>query len=159
MNGITHAAGGAIAGCVLASITGTGEPLEWAVVAAVTGALIPDIDQPRARIQKYLPVAGAVLGRTLRHRGLTHSLSFMAGMYFLLAVLLPVPEIYVQAFVAGILSHLILDTLNPMGVSWLWPLPGRWSIPVVHSSGIMEKLLVMPGMIVLACYALWKSIA
>lgn len=28
---------------------------------------------------------------------------------------------YLQAFLAGILSHLLMDSLNDTGIMWLWP--------------------------------------
>ena len=155
MNGLTHAAGGVVAGCLIGA-AGTEEPLGWLMAASAAGALIPDIDTPHSRIQKYIPGAGAVVGHTLRHRGVTHSLAFTAAMYVLLTFTLPVPGVYIKAFAAGMISHLLLDSLNPMGVPWMWPLPGRFGIPLVSSSGLLEKLVIMPGMMAAALYMLWQ---
>ncbi|MFO7832705.1 MAG: metal-dependent hydrolase [Halohasta sp.] len=94
-------------------------------VAAVAGlvmiqfATVPDIDH-------RLPMVD--------HRGATHSLAFaaLAGAVgaavgivagSIVSVDLPLPAIGFAVGALTILAHLLGDTLTPMGVNYLWPLP------------------------------------
>ena len=42
-----------------------------------------------------------------------------------------------MAVFIGYLSHLVLDSFNPAGVPWLWPLKFRLKIPVTQPGGII----------------------
>jgi len=154
LNGFTHVAGGALAGCAIVYFTNASEQLPVILTAAAIGALVPDIDNPHSTIQKYVPGVGKILGHLLTHRGVTHSLVF-AGLLTLVLNMISLPWNIAIAFIAGIISHLILDTLNPMGVPWLWPLPGRFSIPLVKSSCLAERFFFMPLMLALAAYSVY----
>lgn len=62
---------------------------------AAVGALVPDIDYPIRPL----------------HRKLLHNVWTAALAYFLAG----------PALAVGVLSHLVLDSLTPMGVNWCWP--------------------------------------
>ncbi|SFR07099.1 metal-dependent hydrolase [Desulfoscipio geothermicus] len=155
----THVVGGIAAGLMVAD----GVSIEKAAVfACVSGiaALLPDIDSPESFVGARVPVLPTAIGGTLGHRGATHSL--LAGLFWaiLIAVIAMIagwkqPQTLLIAFLAGYISHLILDIFNPAGVPLLWPLPVRFTIPLMHTGGILEKLLVFPvisGWVLLEVY-------
>lgn len=138
-----------------------------AVLANQIGGILPDIDQPTAPLWRNLPVGGAI-GRVVDkllggHRFISHSLLGVALFGFLghllLVFLHPVmPHTNIGlvwwAFMIGLLSHLVMDTLTKEGVPWLLPIPIKFGIPPVKSARITtgkaaETLLVFPGLIVL----------
>jgi len=103
--------------------------LGFPVVAAMTGgvmlwfAMLPDIDH-------RLPM--------IDHRGPTHSLAFAAligGVGATLGVAagsvtgvdlpLPLPVVGFGIGALTVLAHLLGDTLTPMGVNYLWPVPAQ----------------------------------
>jgi|LSQX01.1.fsa_nt_gb membrane-bound metal-dependent hydrolase YbcI (DUF457 family) len=73
------------------------------------------------------------------HRGCIHSPLFLAILYFLVRQFCP--EI-VMPLLIGFLSHLILDSLTPMGIPWLWPFyPKRIGISLIPTGSIGDRLL------------------
>jgi inner membrane protein len=138
-----------------------------AVLANLIGGITPDIDQPTAPFWRNLPV-GRVGGRIFGvlsggHRFLTHSviglLLFGAAAHWLLSFLHPVMSSvntgYVWwAYMIGMVSHLLMDTLTKEGVPWLLPLPVKFGLPPLKRLRITtgkaaETLLVFPGLIML----------
>ena len=138
-----------------------------AVFANQLGGIAPDIDQPTAPLWRNLPV-GHVIGKGFDkllggHRFLTHSLLGLALFgelaHLLLQLLQPImPHVnsgYVWwAFMIGMASHLVMDTLTKEGVPWLLPIPARFGLPParalrITSGGLIEKLGVFPAL--LAC--------
>lgn len=135
------------------------------VLANQIGGIVPDIDQPTAPFWRNLPI-GRVFGKAFDmllggHRFLSHSLLGLA-LFGLLANLLlrflhPImPHVDIQlvwyAFLIGVLSHLIMDTLTKEGVPWLLPIPVKFGIPPLKSLRIttgkhVETLLVFPALI------------
>lgn len=139
-----------------------------AVLANQLGGIAPDIDQPTAPFWRNLPIGGVfgrMIGRTLGgHRFLTHSLLGLGLFGFLTHTLLvflqPImPHVdigYVWwAFMIGMVSHLLLDSLTREGVPWLLPVPFKFGFPPVKSMRIVtgkkvEKLVVFPGLLLIA---------
>ncbi|MEW5953263.1 MAG: metal-dependent hydrolase [Bacillota bacterium] len=148
----THLAGGAAAGAALALVI-PDAPALGLVAAAAVAALGPDIDHAGSLATKILGPAGRVTAALTTHRGVTHSPVAAAALGLLLLVL-GAPTPYVMATVAGYLSHLVLDSLNPQGVPWLWPLLRRKiTLPLVRTGGTIENLGVRPG-----CYLLTATL-
>ena len=138
-----------------------------AVLANQIGGIVPDIDQPTAPLWRNLPeghLFGKVFGRLLGgHRFLSHSI-LGAALFGLLARLLlnflhPVmPHVSTTvvwyAFLIGIASHLIMDSLTKEGVPWLLPVPIKFGFPPlkrlrVTTGKFAETLLVFPGLLAL----------
>ena len=164
----------------LAAITALGavvfiEPLRTVTLATVLlsllanqlGGIAPDIDQPTAPLWKNLPV-GKFFGKMIDksfggHRFITHSLLGIAIFGFLVHWLLvffhPVmPRVNIGyvwwAFIIGMVSHLIMDTLTKEGVPWLLPLPVKLGFPPLKSLRIttgkaVELWIIFPGLILL----------
>lgn len=138
-----------------------------AVLANQLGGIAPDIDQPTAPFWRNLP-SGSFIGRLVDkmlggHRFLSHSLIgfvlFALLSHALLQFLHPVmPHVDVQlvwyAFLIGIMSHLIMDTLTKEGVPWLLPVPIKFGFPPIKELRVttgkhVETLIVFPALIAL----------
>lgn len=137
-----------------------------AVFANLIGGVTPDIDQPTAPLWRNLPVGkwfGKVFDRLLGgHRFLTHSLLglllFGVAAHWLLVFLHPImhsvnSDLVWRAFMIGMISHLVMDTLTKEGVPWLLPIPFKFGVPPIKSLRIttgkaVENWLVFPGLLV-----------
>jgi len=138
-----------------------------AVLANQIGGIAPDIDQPTAPLWRNLPI-GRLAGKTVDkllggHRFISHSLIglvlFGALAYGGLRLLHPA-MLHVNinlvwiAFMIGMISHLVMDTLTKEGVPWLLPIPAKFGLPPMKSLRITtgkfaEKLIIFPGMLLL----------
>lgn len=131
-----------MAGLLVAKLFGADDSTQF-FTATVGGlvALLPDIDSPDSFIGHITgPVAWALNG-LFGHRHLTHSLLavflvFLAGKW-----LFHLSTPYLAAVVAGYASHLVLDALNPQGVPLFYPHPKRFSIPLVATGTVPDRLL------------------
>lgn len=149
-----------------------------ALLANQIGGITPDIDQPTAPFWRNLPVAG-FFGRLIDkmlggHRFLTHSLIGVALFGFLAKALLiflhPImksTDTYIVwwAFIIGMLSHLVMDTLTKEGVPWLLPIPVKFGFPPIRALRIttgkkLESLLFLLLLIfdVLASWAYYPQL-
>jgi inner membrane protein len=97
------------------------------VCAAVWGSLAPDADWKEGTINGVLGPAGRSMGaliqRTVGHRGLTHSLVFW--LCWLAPALLWTPWGLGWWFAAGYASHIISDALTEDGVELFAPMSSR----------------------------------
>jgi inner membrane protein len=133
-----------------------------ALLANQIGGIAPDIDQPTAPFWRNLPI-GRIFGRFVDkllggHRFLSHSLLGLALFGFLANLLLnfvhPLMKnvdihIVWLAFMIGMLSHLVMDTLTKEGVPWLLPIPLKFGIPPlkalrITTGHVMEWGVVFP---------------
>lgn len=138
-----------------------------AILANQIGGIAPDIDQPTAPLWRNLP-EGKLFGKVFDkgmggHRFLTHSLLGLALFGFLAWALLGflqpiIPHInagYVWwAFIIGMLSHLVMDTLTKEGVPWLLPIPIKLGFPPIKDLRIttgkaVETFVIFPGLLAL----------
>lgn len=86
---------------------------------AFIGSLLPDIDHPNSKINKYNPLSAIICSFT-KHRSITHSLLWMV-IVSLVSILFKVNLWAILGLNIGILSHLILDMMNPTGVPLFYP--------------------------------------
>ncbi len=164
----------------LAAITGLGIvflviPLQSVTLATVivaifsnlVGGITPDIDQPTAPFWRNLPVGkyfGKIFDKMLGgHRFISHSIIglvlFGYLSYLLLHFLHPIMGSinigYVWwAFMIGMVSHLVMDTLTKEGVPWLLPIPIKFGIPPLKEWRIttgkrVETWVVFPLLLVI----------
>lgn len=150
-----------------------------ALLANQMGGVAPDIDQPTAPFWRNLPVGnffGKFVDKLLGgHRFLSHSLLGVALFGFLAKLLLQflqpiMPHVDTQivwyAFLIGMLSHLVMDTITKEGVPWLLPIPIKFGIPPMKSLRIttgkhMETLVVLPILLITdiwLCHANYPAI-
>lgn len=103
-------------------------------------ALLPDIDSPESKLGRIFWPASKLFQLTLGHRGVFHSLASTALLCLFLQVFLPA---YAIPITIGYLSHIVLDLFNPAGVPLLWPVPKHFSIPLIQTGSLLEKILFM----------------
>ena len=143
-----------------------------AVVANQIGGITPDIDEPTAPLWRNLPIgglAGRVTDRLLGgHRFITHSLLGMAVfgglVYWLLQFIHPsAPHLNSGmvwwAFMIGMASHLVMDTLTKEGVPWLLPIPFKFGFPPlaalrITTGKVVEQFGVFPALLAVNAYLL-----
>lgn len=137
-----------------------------AVFANLIGGITPDIDQPTAPLWRNLPV-GKYLGKVFDkllggHRFLTHSILglvlFGYLFHFLLIFLHPILGsvnigLVWWAFMIGMASHLVMDTLTKEGVPWLLPIPIKFGLPPLKAWRIttgkwVETWVVFPLLLI-----------
>jgi len=141
-----------------------------AIFANLIGGITPDIDQPTAPLWRNLPIGsyfGRIFGKLLGgHRFLTHSLLGLVLFGFLAHIILnflhPILgsidiTLVWWAFMIGMISHLLMDTITKEGVPWLLPIPIKFGIPPikawrVKTSSWVEFWVVIP---LLLLFNLW----
>jgi inner membrane protein len=137
-----------------------------AVFANLIGGIAPDIDQPTAPFWRNLPV-GKYLGKIFDkmlggHRFITHSIlglvlaGFLANLLllFLHPIMGSINTGFVWwAFMIGMISHLVMDTLTKEGVPWLLPIPVKFGFPPIKAWRMttgkrIETWVVFPALLV-----------
>ncbi|MFA6422839.1 MAG: metal-dependent hydrolase [Patescibacteria group bacterium] len=140
------------------------QPATFAFVAAAScfGALLPDIDQPAAKIWHVLPfgdTVSEVFEGVLDHRNITHSifglLLFGFG-FFELVVHFPSywginSSIVLIAFMISYFSHILADMFTVEGLPLLFPIKIMFGIPPKPFDGLriltgkwFENLVIFP---------------
>ena len=148
MMGRTHAAIGFLAGILLFKFFGT-NPLLF-VPLALLGALLPDCDHEKSKINRMLPVTRWI-PYLFKHRGFFHSIfpalliliAFYAAGQFWIAIPLTV----------GYLSHLLSDCLTRQGCNLLHPL-STFRVQGFLMTGGMVELAILGIVLVLDVLAL-----
>ncbi|MBO8181255.1 MAG: metal-dependent hydrolase [Archaeoglobus sp.] len=126
------------------------------LLVVILGSLAPDLDHPSSYINKKGWRLFSLSALTT-HRGWTHSLIGAGALtfaFFLIARSSPFAPFY-SLFFFGYVSHLLIDSLNPSGVAWLWPKKKRYSLNFVKTGSLGEILfqLVLVGLILIfACH-------
>jgi len=142
-----------------------------AVFANLIGGITPDVDQPTAPFWRNLPVGkyfGKVFDKLLGgHRFISHSILGLAifgfAAHWFLVFLHPIMHsvdigLVWWAFVIGMVSHLVMDTLTKEGVPWLLPIPVKFGFPPLKAFRIttgkaVETFGVFPILLVFnACF-------
>ena len=94
----------------------------------VMGAVLPDVDKSTSTVGQRVPVIPKLFKR--QHRGLTHSLVMVVGMYFVS-----------PAIAIGCLMHIFLDSLNPVGVQLFWPIPAKIHLLSIRSGKKGDRII------------------
>lgn len=153
----THLLAGVAAGLFLA---GPHAGLQTAAVSAgMSGAaaLLPDLDDPHSKVGRCVPLLSRTIKKAVGHRGPLHSLPGAAVVSLPAAFLalrfmhayVPVPVDPFLLLPAGFISHLVMDSFNPQGVPWFWPVKKHFRVPLVHTGGLLEHVLVTPLMLII----------
>lgn len=147
----THAAFGALLAGGAVALAGHGL-MPLVVIAGAIGGVLPDIDHDKSKISNVNPAVRGVgivyrlflravallmriAARFLRvfglriatttggHRGpLTHSLLAVGIFALLLTPVRWASPYWYAGMVIGVLSHVLIDSLNPQGIPAFWPL-------------------------------------
>jgi len=140
-----------------------------AIVAAMVGALTPDLDQPTANVWRRM-LGGNTVGNIFRafsggHRHLTHSILgiFAIGWALNWVVFRLINESFMDqglalwaAFMIGYISHPIADTFTDRGVPWFWP--GKFHVKLppgpeevrVTTNRFVERVIIRSGIVIIA---------
>ena len=170
MLGVTHGASGAAAGLAVGLLA----PSPWVGlgcgVVGYVSAYAPDLDHPSSTATRTLWVAGWVLCAVLRavsqaltgarHRGISHSLVFAAGVGLVFGV---VAGVWLPAGVAvlgglsgfaGVVAALVGDAVTRAGLDHvMWPFEWRLNVPKVlrvRTGSWVELALILPVTVVAA---------
>lgn len=100
-----------------------------AVVGGVAG-LVPDIDEPNAKLGRYVPFLSKWLKHTFGHRTITHSLLFVGVVAFLLHTFVEIDTL-TYGVTAGLLAHIACDMITGR-VRVLYPLSTKIGIRVTR---------------------------
>lgn len=126
MQGVTHMAGGAAFAAVYTLVAHPGLSIgqEAAIIGiGALGGLIPDIDHPNSKISHKLKPVSAVVSLMFSHRGFFHTPILYLVLWEIWEMLCPGTEylVYGRLLFLGIASHLVLDSLNSVGIPMLFP--------------------------------------
>ena len=140
------------------------------------GGLFPDIDQRTSDFWDNFRL-GPFVSRFITpllggHRNLSHSLvgltiigavSAAILQYTSTILLLDINmEIVWYAFMIGVISHLIMDSITKDGLPLLWPLKFKIGFPPVkflrvRADSWVEKLIIFPGLILYTIYLVYTN--
>lgn len=154
MNYVTHSLGGVAAGLLMISANNVNEPTYQTTMmaGAVLGSLFLDIDHPKSWIANKMPMVSDVMSGVFKHRGFVHTPLFIIIVSIVLNTLNwgwlhelhYLAPYFIKGFVPGMLSHLILDTLNVQGIMWLWPISTkRLHILGIRTNSLMEAVVCL----------------
>ena len=156
MTASTHILGGILGGITYSYLCGMDTAAAYVVPVIVSGAsaLIPDIDCPESKLGRKIRIISKPINKLFGHRGLMHAPLFYILIHAILIVMLlgdaGALAIANLSFV-GIYSHLILDSFNPGGIPWFYPITKKkYRLAKIYTSSGSEK-------IVSACMALCIS--
>lgn len=153
MKGKTHLAAGLLIGTAItseaqiAALLPVGSPMTdlpqaIAVVgAAGLGALLPDIDRCTSKLGRGVAPASLAIQLFIGHRTLFHAPLLYAVLGFLALKQFPAYAMLWYAALAGIASHLLLDTFNAAGVPWLYPISWKIHLARFRSGGFFDNVL------------------
>ena len=144
MTKITHAIAGLVvaAGCVEMSKNYPAAYVFPALAAGAIGGTFPDID---------LFMGDARKDTVWKHRGIVHTPLFLTFLLILVAIgenrlftNVPVDFFYLDfIFALSFLSHLLLDSLNIIGIMWFYPFSKKaYSLKLMKSGSLTEYGLV-----------------
>ncbi|HWT56075.1 MAG TPA: metal-dependent hydrolase [Candidatus Microsaccharimonas sp.] len=141
-----------------------------ALLANQIGGIAPDIDQPTAPFWRNLPVGkffGKFVDKLLGgHRFLSHSLLGLVLFAYLAKLLLVLlhplmarvdTQLVWEAFIVGMLSHLVMDSFTKEGVPWLLPIPFKFGFPPLKTLRITtgkfsEHFVIFPVLLIITIW-------
>lgn len=151
MTGKTHLAAGVLAGAIVANSLGL-DVLNTAGVITISGtvALLPDIDTPTSKVGLKVKPVSTLIKHIFGHRKLFHA----PLVYLLIAAALyhELPLKLSLSILAGIGSHLLLDSITRQGIPWFYPFVKKSiGFSPVKSGGVIDWLLCY-GLLGLTAY-------
>lgn len=141
----THMMGGILFGEVAGLLLNQPTP-ELGLLTLTSGvaALAPDLDQPNSKASRYglNRLVAYPLNKLFGHRGFIHSPLLYLVLTSVL-ILFQVPMWLWLGFFLGTISHLVLDTLNPSGIRWLWPKKHTYSLAKIKTGSTGETAFAL----------------
>ena len=101
----------------------TATTMSTAICAGILGGLIPDIDHPGSKISAKVKPVSKLINLIFSHRGLFHAPLLYIILWIISGFMIEdlALRFLSNAVFAGIVSHLILDALNPTGIPVFFP--------------------------------------
>lgn len=162
----THIIGGATAATIFTLATSytdvSLETLGAAIVTGAIGGLIPDIDHPNSKISQNLKPASTIINLLFSHRGLFHVPIFYVVIWGLLLFQITNPYwlFFTNTMFIGIMSHLLLDALNPRGIPMFFPFEQKLRrIAKIRTGSISELLIRIILIIMLGIIIIFKGMS
>ena len=149
MTGKTHIVGGIVASLAYAQFVNH-DPLIM-LGAGVVGALLPDICHGGSKIGRKLPILSKLINMIFGHRTFTHSLLFLVIVAFLLNTFIP-NEAVKAGFLAGMVSHYVLDMATKNGIKLLFPISMTVRFPLTTRTGGKVESVVFSILSLLSFY-------
>lgn len=130
MNGKQHLTAGIVTGLISSPIVFQIAPAPAVASAALIpyiglaalGALVPDIDKRGSMISRKFRLTSYVVSKSCGHRGIMHAPIVMTLLWLFTSTIVPsFWSVCLTGLYVGIMSHIILDGLTPMGIPLLYP--------------------------------------
>lgn len=137
------------------------------IAAGIAGvaALLPDLDDQNSKVGRIVPIISWGIKKTVGHRGPLHSLPGVGVVSALLCLAFKtwasyiIPNYILHLIIIGYVSHLVMDSFNPQGVPWLWPVTKKhFSIPVIRTGSKLEQGIINPAMLILCAVLVWPVV-
>ena len=104
------------------------------------GALLPDIDEPNSRINKWSGIIGKIIGKLFKHRGFLHSILFFIILFLIIKYYFS--AYYAYAIVIGYSAHVVGDGISLMGLNPFYPFKFKVKGPM-RVGGKVEMVLTI----------------
>ena len=151
MQGKTHAACGALVSlgaarliqenALLPDIVPSVEYFAFAIGLGTIGGLFPDIDIQTSKIGQHIKLLSAIIRELFGHRRLFHWWFLYIALFGIAAWQFPAYFQYALFLFLGILSHLLLDLFNRVGIPFINPYDKRVHIANIKSGGKIDNLI------------------
>ncbi len=109
----THILAGVLTYFILLSLN-IFEPNITLLMAIVIGSLLPDIDHPNSYINNQLKITKPI-GRTIKHRGITHSVEFIVILWAIFHFI-GISYYIKVGIIIGVITHLVMDAMTISGI-------------------------------------------
>ena len=162
MQGKTHMIGGALAaglGVVCLSLE-SNAVLIPAMLLGAFGGIVPDIDHKNSKISHKTKPVSALITLFFSHRGFFHTPILYCALWLIWRFFTDKTSYMILGdfFFMGTFSHLILDLLNPLGISAFFPFwMKRIHLGHIRTGSIREmivRMILTTGCICLCLYGL-----
>lgn len=114
------------------------------LTGAIVGSLLPDIDHPKSYIGRRVPLIPDIVYKFWGHRTVTHS---MLAIILIALISLPLISFGLYKFwyglIVGYISHLLIDMLNPQGISLFFPILSRFSVGSIQIKSKEENYIFL----------------
>ena len=140
----THLMFGVVTFILLSPVFSGGNEILF-LVFVLLGSVLPDIDDGNSKIKKASGVLGSLISFMFKHRGIFHSLVFVVILFIVMSFW---NTYYAWALTIGYLSHLLSDSLTPMGIQFLYPF-SSWKLRGPIKVGGIGEWVVLFGLIIL----------
>jgi len=105
------------------------------------GSILPDIDEKHSKMNQWAGIFGNLTVFLTKHRGIIHSLPF--NFLLLSTISFFFGTYYAIALTFGYVSHLLADSLTPMGVHLFYPFSNFRIKGPIKTGSFLENILAL----------------